>query len=470
MLKGEGNMSFYAVKAGHNIGVFENWTECQSSISGFSNSVYRKFDSLEEAEAFIKDIDIYIEKVKIDISNDYLVAYTDGSFDKESKQYSFGVVIIDKELKEIAISGSSRNPDYSETNNIAGEVFGVLSALDWAVSNGYDKIKIYHDYDGLSKWISGEWKANSKISQLFLNIINSKYNGIIEIKFEHVKGHSNNRFNNKADELAANAISSRVRLPITGSNWFSIDHIESVDLEVILDIMTQEEPSIKIIKNNTSIKNTYKLELNNDKLTITSFHSGKKTLLVQGKINLLFQVFTAYIQDLLDNSTISILLSNAYRKTIDKSIVTKSYQELFSKLPTDYPENIKKLLKQSIINLNYYVESEDYSFYAFSSLRALEGHLKYVLSKGNITITSKSGFSCFNKDASNKYFLTDKGTLTLDEITYIEKIYKYYYDNRHSLFHFGDIIGATDTTRIIEDKTIIDEIINNCLELISECI
>lgn len=44
-------------------------------------------------------------------------------------------------------------------------------------------------------------------------------------------------------------------------------------------------------------------------------------------------------------------------------------------LPANYPNGIKRLLKQSLINMQYYIESEDYSMYAFPALRALEGIL-----------------------------------------------------------------------------------------------
>lgn len=48
-------MKFYAVKAGKKVGVFDNWTECNESIKGFSGAIYKSFPSKEEAEAFLSD-------------------------------------------------------------------------------------------------------------------------------------------------------------------------------------------------------------------------------------------------------------------------------------------------------------------------------------------------------------------------------------------------------------------------------
>ena len=57
-------MKFYAVKVGQTVGVFNNWAECQKSISGYSGADYKSFPTVEEAEAYIVGDDIYEEKIK----------------------------------------------------------------------------------------------------------------------------------------------------------------------------------------------------------------------------------------------------------------------------------------------------------------------------------------------------------------------------------------------------------------------
>ncbi|KAJ2898767.1 hypothetical protein MKZ38_003677 [Zalerion maritima] len=44
---------FYAVRAGHQRGVFNTWSECQTQTSGYSGAVYKAFTTREDAEAFV---------------------------------------------------------------------------------------------------------------------------------------------------------------------------------------------------------------------------------------------------------------------------------------------------------------------------------------------------------------------------------------------------------------------------------
>ena len=45
-------MVFYAVANGKNIGIFINWNDCNNSVKGYKNALYKKFDTKEEAYNF----------------------------------------------------------------------------------------------------------------------------------------------------------------------------------------------------------------------------------------------------------------------------------------------------------------------------------------------------------------------------------------------------------------------------------
>ena len=87
-------MKVYAVKKGHKTGIFDNWAECQAATKGFSGPEFKSFTTREEAEAYLEDRDVWVDQVAKDNSEGYLVAFTDGSFDKDLKRYSYGVQFI----------------------------------------------------------------------------------------------------------------------------------------------------------------------------------------------------------------------------------------------------------------------------------------------------------------------------------------------------------------------------------------
>lgn len=241
-------MKYYAVKVGNNPGLFDNWAECQESIKGFSGAVYKSFNSKEEAEAFLSDRDIWGEQIAADIEQGYLVAFCDGSFDKELNRYSYGVIIIGGDHTGTPLCGYGSNPKYIVSNNIIGEIFGVINALDWAVSNGYEKIKIYHDYEGLSKWLSGEWNAGTDASKMYASLYHTKFEGVIDVVFEKVKGHSNNPYNDKADALAKSALVDRTRMAIQGDHWFVLPYFKESDFKALTELVSEAIPGVSIDK------------------------------------------------------------------------------------------------------------------------------------------------------------------------------------------------------------------------------
>ena len=460
-------MKFYAVKSGRTTGVFESWADCQAAIVGFSGADYKSFNTREEAEAYIDNRDVILEAIQADIRSGNIVAFCDGSFDASLQRYSYGVLIIDSAMHQHEICGSSNNPKYISEQNIIGEILGVINALDWAVSNGYEKIKIYHDYEGLSKWISGEWEAKSESARMFVFTYKNKFSNFLKIEFEKVKGHSNNKYNDMADELAKRALSDNARVPIKGDSWYSIQHIKQEELQAVIDLMIAEHRDIHNQKFDKPNSTVYKLELAKNKLTITLFKNGDRTLLVQGSNTILFQIFITYVNELIGLDADQII-SNAYRKNVDSRKVSEEVKTICPDFPSNYPENIQRLIRQSIINLSYYVESEDYSQYAFPAFRALEGHMKYLFSTVGIII-NLNGFDCFQYNTTiNEYYLPPSKITDSTLKAKLEKYYNFFHANRHTIFHFGEIAGSTDTTRILENKEEADKLIKKCLSYICE--
>lgn len=149
---------------------------------------------------------------------------------------------------------------------------------------------------------------------------------------------------------------------------------------------------------------------------------------------------------------------------IDTDKIDRQVEDIFKYAPEDYPESIKRLIRQALINLEYYVDSEEFSEYSFPALRALEGHIKYLIKRSGGKVGRS--FSEFSKDPkTGRYYFTEN-VKKHSEIPYIEKCYNYYKSVRDTTFHFGDIIGRTDSTRLLDSKRDADEIIEKCIALI----
>lgn len=458
----------YAVKKGRKTGIFYTWDECKEATNGYPSPDFKSFKTLEEAEAYLDDKDIYIDKIKEYIDNGYAVAFSDGSFDEKCGRYSYGVICIDREFKENELYGYAANPKYISSRNIIGEILGVFNSIDWAITNGYEKIRIFYDYEGLEKWANGDWKAESDVAKMYVGVLESKYKDIIEIEFEKVKGHSNNKYNDKADQLAKIALKDRVTSINTGSNWFVMQNFKEDELQTILDLINEDIAEVEVldITNNNS-KIIKKIKLDDNEITITLYKTGTRKILVQGKMGTIFQVFITYVNELLGINKVEPVIKNVYRKNIDKDKITNEVNNISPNLPTDYPESIKSLIRQSVINLTYYIEAEDYSQYAFPALKALEGHIKYLCNKLGISLTSRR-FDIFDLNQNNDYIL--KGNINVDPNNKekLERYYNYYAKNRHTIFHFGEIIGLADNTRMIDNKNEVDEIIKEVIKMINE--
>lgn len=197
-------MKYYAVKSEENR-IFTSWDECKSFLDGKKAYKYKGFSSLAEAEAFLRGVDLYAEAVKKDLADGYCVCFTDGSYDERYNAYSYGVVAIGLDGKEYEFCDRGEVDEYLTSRNVAGEADGVLCAAKWAYLNGYAKLKIYHDYAGLSAWANGEWSARSPVAEYYSREL-SRYRGVLRIEFVKVKGHGNVSYNERVDKLAKKAL------------------------------------------------------------------------------------------------------------------------------------------------------------------------------------------------------------------------------------------------------------------------
>ena len=107
--------------------------------------------------------------------------------------------------EEIKVSQKVDDKSLAEMRNVAGEIKGSEAAMRFAVEHGCKSVVIYHDYEGIAKWCTGEWKANKEGTQAYRAYYQSIQDKL-DVEFVKVKGHSSDKYNDMADELAKAAI------------------------------------------------------------------------------------------------------------------------------------------------------------------------------------------------------------------------------------------------------------------------
>ncbi len=208
---------FYAVKVGKVPGVYRTWDECKAQVDGFSGAIYKSFTTLVEAEAFAgtsSSEEVQPSQTQLSFESEEggnpkpetgeAIAYVDGSYNVATGEYSCGVVfMIDDE--EIHMAQKGEDKELASMRNVAGEILGAELAMRKAVELGIGKLSIYHDYQGIASWCLGEWKTNKEGTKAYKAYYDS-IQGKVEVSFVKVKGHSGDKYNDLADELAKSVI------------------------------------------------------------------------------------------------------------------------------------------------------------------------------------------------------------------------------------------------------------------------
>ncbi len=196
---------YYAVKKGRKRGIYSTWSECEAQVKGYSGAVFKKFSTYEEALKFIDEVEEPLEDVHVSsLKENEMIAYVDGSFDKDSGSYSYGIVLFTKDGKS-EISSMEKDEKMKDMRNVAGEIRGAMVAMDKALKSGKDILYLYYDYIGIEKWAVGEWKANkygTKMYKSYYDSIKDK----LRVVFKKVTAHSGNEYNEEADRLARKAL------------------------------------------------------------------------------------------------------------------------------------------------------------------------------------------------------------------------------------------------------------------------
>ena len=225
-------MTFYAVANGRTIGIFLNWNDCNNSVKKYKNALYKKFNTKEEADNFIKVNEKNIDDINNNIQNhniivnskddnivfnpDYYV-YTDGACSNNGKDNALAGIGIFFGINDNR--NISKKIEGKQTNNTA-ELTAIIETyyiIENDIING-KKIAIVSDSEYAIKCVSsyGEkcykkgWNVDIPNKEL-VKTAYEMYKDKLNIQFIHIKAHTHNTDihsfgNDNADKLANIAI------------------------------------------------------------------------------------------------------------------------------------------------------------------------------------------------------------------------------------------------------------------------
>lgn len=194
---------FYAVRAGRKTGIFLSWNDCKAQIDGYSGAVYKSFKTKAEAEDFLQNENV-VRSTTTPPDETEVSAYVDGSYDKNSKAYSYGVVLFHQGQK-LLFKEKFTDQQLADMRNVAGEIKGAQRAMQYGLDENVKSMTIYHDYEGIAHWCTGAWQAKKEGTMAYRDFYREAAKQM-DIKFVKVKGHSGDKYNELADQLAKSAL------------------------------------------------------------------------------------------------------------------------------------------------------------------------------------------------------------------------------------------------------------------------
>lgn len=240
--------TYYVVRKGRKEGLYGTWEECKAEINGYSGAEYKKIKGKKEALEYLNnnikvkkkeeskaiiskrtrnkeiklntkfgyDVKPIRSQARVTSSKSYInpkniknqyefIAFVDGSYDKVSKTYGSGVIVLDVDNDSYDTLFKAGYDEWDQWN-IVGELESTKLALNKAVELGIRNIAIYHDLKNISLWANGEWQAKNKYTQEYVKFIEDMSKSL-NICFIKVKAHSDESiYNDLADEAAKRAI------------------------------------------------------------------------------------------------------------------------------------------------------------------------------------------------------------------------------------------------------------------------
>ena len=129
--------------------------------------------------------------------------YTDGSY--RDGVYSGAYLVFDGLYAIYSDAGCGTTA--SAIRNVAGELSAVMHACRWLERNNCVGI-IVHDYEGISKWLTGEWRCKNDFTKQYYSYMKPRVDSGL-VSFKWVRAHHGDLGNMHADKLARAALNKQ---------------------------------------------------------------------------------------------------------------------------------------------------------------------------------------------------------------------------------------------------------------------
>ncbi|WP_010237205.1 ribonuclease H1 domain-containing protein [Clostridium arbusti] len=253
----------YAVKEGYDFAtnrkienkIVNTWAECLKYVKGVKGAVYKSFEDMDSAKGYLNDGSKLLKKGIDSYPMDCLHVYVDGSYNKDTEKYAYGLVAVRNNVVEYIESGASEDSSQKNIRQIAGELEASIRAVEYALKIGDKRVVIFHDYAGICHHATGFWERREESSIRYYNKMNELMRDGIEIIFVKVDSHTGDLYNELVDEKCKEKVN--IKSDKVVEKWLLNNSLEvkSEDIrEEILRLAPNSKENIKIVSNGTKKK------------------------------------------------------------------------------------------------------------------------------------------------------------------------------------------------------------------------
>ena len=224
-------MKYYAIRIGHQPGIYKNWPDAQKQVNGYKGAIYKSFTTEQEAQNFINNISDNVNNKKSTshvkkskkimykngaykpILEDYdIIIYTDGSAVNYVGGYGFVALKPINTLTGLSLDIIHQQHGHVEGHctNQAAELHAIYNGLLYA--KDYKKILVRSDCETAINCVTTHlknWKRNGYLTVNKEPIKNKevimKISDLLDglnVTFEHVISHEGEYYNEMVDKLA----------------------------------------------------------------------------------------------------------------------------------------------------------------------------------------------------------------------------------------------------------------------------